>query len=136
MSIRLTREAILGIRDLQTEEVHVPEWGGTVLVRGLTGAERDEFEASVLERRGKSRELNLVNLRAKLVARCVVDESGARLFLEDDVAVLGTKSAAALQRVFEACQRLSGMSEADVEELTGNLDGGPSGSTPSRSPNA
>jgi hypothetical protein len=36
------------------------------------------------------------------------------------VALLGEKSAAALQRVFEVGQRLSGLSDGDVEELAGN----------------
>ena len=33
----LTRDAILNAADLKTEAVPVPEWGGDVLVRGLTG---------------------------------------------------------------------------------------------------
>ena len=48
----LTRDQILAVSDIQTEEVHVPEWGGTVLVRGLTGAERDEFEAGMATPQG------------------------------------------------------------------------------------
>ena len=48
----LTRDEILGADDLKTESVKVPEWGGTVLVRELTGAERDEWEASVVKTNG------------------------------------------------------------------------------------
>jgi hypothetical protein len=42
----LTRDAILQAPDLQGEDVAVPEWGGTVRVRGLSGAQRDAYEAS------------------------------------------------------------------------------------------
>jgi len=116
----LTREAILQAEDLPTEDVEVPEWGGVVRVRGLTGAERDAFEQSIVEQRGKNTRMNLRNIRARLVALTVVDEEGNRLFSDDDVEALGRKSAAALNRVFEVAQRLSGLRPEDVEELAGN----------------
>jgi hypothetical protein len=121
MSI-LSRDDILRAADLPTEEVHVPEWGGSVLVRGMTGAERDAFESSVVELKAgnKATSVNMQNIRAKLVALTVVDEKGERLFSQADVELLGNKSAAALQRIFEAAQRLSGLTQADVEELAKN----------------
>ena len=39
----LTREQILGLSDLPREEVRIPEWGGVVFVRALTGSERDQL---------------------------------------------------------------------------------------------
>lgn len=116
----LTRDAILQAQDLPTERVVVPEWNGEVLVRALTGAERDTFEQSIVEQRGKSTRMNLQNLRAKLVALTVVDEEGKRLFSDEDAKLLGQKSAAALNRIFEVAQRLSGLRPEDVEELAGN----------------
>ena len=115
MSNILNREAILNIQDLKTEEVEVPEWGGAVLVRALTGAERDQFEATVVETKGKNTRVNLVNARAKLVAMSVVDEEGNKLFTPADVAALGKKSAAALARIFDVAMRLAGISEKDIE---------------------
>ncbi len=116
----LTREAILQINDLPAEDVEVPEWSGVVRVRGLTAAERDQFEQSIVETRGKNTRVNLRNIRAKLVALTVVDEQGNRVFSDSDVEALGRKSAAALNRVFEVAQRLSGLRPEDVEELAGN----------------
>jgi primosomal protein N'' len=118
----LTRDAILQAQDLPTEQVHVPEWGGDVLVRALTGAERDRFEQSIVEQRGKSTRMNLQNIRAKLVALTVVDEQGNRIFKDEDVKWLGNKSAAALDRIFEVAQRLSGLRDEDVEELAKNSE--------------
>ncbi len=43
MAHALTGEEILGADDLPTEVVPVPEWDGTVIVRTLTGAERDHW---------------------------------------------------------------------------------------------
>ena len=107
----LGRDQILGAVDLEHVDVDVPEWGGTVRVRMMTGAERDAFEAATVVRHGKKVETNLANIRARLVALCVVDEKGERLFSEADAEALGKKSGAALGRVFEAAQRLNGLTE-------------------------
>ncbi len=115
----LTREAILAVADVQTEEVAVPEWGGAVLVKGLNGTERDRFEASMI---GKDYE----NVRARLVALAVVDEEGKNIFLDKDILALGRKSGRALQRVFAAAQRLAGLLPEDIEQLTENFTDTPS----------
>jgi len=126
----LTRAAIQEVQDLPQEIVPVPEWGGDVLARGLTGAERDAFEGDIISQNGKNMSLNTANMRAKLVARSVIDETGKRLFSDDDIQMLGTKSAVALQRIFDVAQRLSGMSEKDVKELSEALKNAPSAALP------
>ena len=124
----LSKDAILKASDVLQEKVKVPEWAGSVMVRGLTGAQRDAYESSLMIGKGKSRDVNLKNARAKLVVLCVVDEDGRRLFTDADVAALGDKSAAALQRIFDAAQKLSGLSDQDIEELTGESNGQSDGS--------
>lgn len=118
-----TRDAILNLDDIQSEEVAVPEWGGmTVVVRALDGTQRDALEASMTRTKGKKTEVNLQNMRAKLVVRSCYDENGNRLFEDGDEAAVGRKSAAALQRLFEVAARLSGITSADVDELTKNSE--------------
>jgi hypothetical protein len=95
-------------------------------VRSLTGAERDAFQASLLETRGRSREVNLRNMRAKLVAQSVRKADDSRVVSDAQVEALGRKNAAALQRVFRVAQRLSGLAEDEVEELTRELGEDPS----------
>jgi len=116
----LSKDQILKAQDCKTETVAVPEWGGDVLVRGLTGRERDAFEDESIVRRGKHVEQNLKNVRARLCVRCIVDDQGNRVFDDKDADALGAKSGAALARIFDAAQRLSGLSAEDVEELAGN----------------
>jgi hypothetical protein len=113
----LSREQILAAADLPRETVEVPEWGGSVIVSTMTGADRDAFEASVVTADGKP---NLRNMRAKLVAASVVDESGARLFRASDIEALGGKSASALERITKAAQRLNRLGDEQLEELKGN----------------
>lgn len=127
----LTRDQILQAQDIKTESVDVPEWGGNVYVKGMTGAERDAFEGSIVETRGKNTHVNVRNLRAKLVAQSVCDENGEPLFTPKDVDALGKKSAAALQRVFDVASRLSGISSKDVEELAEGIEESPFEGSPS-----
>jgi len=119
----LNRDDILGASDIRKEKVKA--WGGEVWVRGMTGAERDRFESSVIQFKGSSQNLNLSNIRAKLCALTICDESGTRLFNEADVQALGEKSAVELSKVFIVAQRLSGITDADVKELSEGLKENP-----------
>lgn len=118
----LGRAQILAANDIRTELVEVPEWGGEVLLRGLTGAERDAYELSLATPAGKKMVYHLKNMRARLVAMCVVDEQGRRVFEEGDVQQLGEKSGVALMRIWKKAQELSGLSDEDVEELGKNSE--------------
>jgi hypothetical protein len=119
----LSKTAILTANDLKSEDVEVPEWGGAVRVRSFTGRERDAFEASMVRGDGKDRKVDLTNMRARLVGLTVIDETGQRLFTDEEVDLLGAKSGAALDRVFAVAQKLNGLSGADVEELSKNSSG-------------
>lgn len=115
----LTKEQILGSSDLPTESVEVPEWGGTIYIRTMSGSDRDAFEQSMIDGK-KSSVGNLANIRARLAVKTVCDASGQRLFDDADAEALGTKSAKALDRVFEVAQRLNGLGKKDIEALEGN----------------
>jgi hypothetical protein len=121
----LTKEQILEVKDLVIETVSVPEWGGEVLVRGMTGADRDKFEASIVQMRNQKTNFNMVNIRAKLASMTICDDQGKKIFSEADIKDLSGKSASALQRIFTVAQRLSGIGEEDVEELTKGLEENP-----------
>lgn len=115
----LTRDQILAAEDIQTEVVSVDEWqdGGKLRVRGLSGRQRDLYQASLLVEPGSSEEVTLENATARLLAYCIVNEDGSRMFSEDDVAALGEKSGTALNRVYAVAQRLSGLTKQDMNEL-------------------
>jgi hypothetical protein len=136
----LTRAEILDADDAVYELVDVPEWGGTVRVRSLEGIERDRYERSFVKVGPKSGgslgvvDLTTDNARARLCSMAVVDEEGRNLFSEADVLVLGHKSAAALERVSEVAQRLSGLSERDMEAIAKGLGETPADASGSGSP--
>jgi len=130
----LSAKDILGVSDIKIELVEVPEWGGNVYVKGMTGAERDKFEGGIVRigavpgKRGKPGtpgKLDLTDLRAKICSMTICDADGKRLFTEEDVQALSQKSAAALQRVFVVAQKLSGIGEEDIEELLEGFEKNP-----------
>jgi hypothetical protein len=116
----LNRSQILGASDLKTELVNVPEWGGDVIVSGMTGAARDAWEQSLVTQASTGSTVNMENMRARLVVATVVDESGNRLFTAADVAALGAKSGTALDRVCKVAQRLNGLTDQELEDIKGN----------------
>lgn len=129
----LSRDQILKADDLDIRVVEIPEWGGSVKVRALTGTERDRLEASVARTnaRGEMMGLNLVNLRARLCAMTMIDEEGNLLFTSNaDILALGGKAGTVLNRIFEVAQELSGITAEDVEKLTKNSSGDPPEDSP------
>jgi len=111
----LSRSDILKATVTPRETVSV--LGGEVIVRGMSGVERDAFEASCLEGRGKKQGFNMKNFRARLVALCCIDEQGHRVFSDADAVALGDVRADVIDRLFGVAQRLSGMRDEDVDEL-------------------
>ena len=122
----LTRDDILRANDLPREEVPVPEWGGSVLVRTISGTERDAFEEAIM---GRGRKIDPTNIRAKLCALCICDTENKRLFSDGDVAALGAKSASALDRVFETASKLNRIGAREVETLAKNSSSEESGNS-------
>ena len=113
----LTKEQILAALDLATEVVNVPAWGGDVSVRTMTGLQKDAFGASLRTADGT---VDLSNYRAKLLVHCLVDEAGSPLFTTDELALLGGKSSAALDAVFEVAERLNSVTPASLEQAEKN----------------
>lgn len=118
----LSKEEILKADDLKTEIIEVPEWGGSVIIKAMTGKLRDEFEQDIVS----GKKIKMSNIRAKLCQVSIVDGNGDLLFNTSDIVKLGGKSAAALDRCFSIASRLSGISKDDVEDLEKNSGKGQS----------
>jgi len=121
----LNRQQIDAARDIPEEIVPCPEWGGDARIVGFSGAARDAWESDLLaagaghdgESVVKSR---MENIRASLVARCLVDADGNRLYSDAEIAALGRKSAVVLDRLYEVASRLNKLRKSDIEELEKN----------------
>lgn len=125
----LGRDQILNADDTDLITVNVPEWrdpstgDDTVLVRPLSGNDRDDYEAGNWRRgRDGAMKLDLRGSRARLAAVAIVDSDGRVLFTRDDVKALGRKSAAALDRVVDAARDASGLDDDTVEASADSFD--------------
>ena len=114
----LSSSDILECDDSNYDVISVPEWGGDVRIRTMTGGERDSWELYVTNEVKKT---NSVNVRARLVALTACDKDGKRIFGDGQIAALNKRNGKALDRVYDAALRLNKLTESDIEELEGNL---------------
>lgn len=130
----LKRQQILDANDMKTEIVSVPEWGGDVCIKMMTGTERDAFEAATIKQnKNGSQSRNFDNVRARFLVKVIIDpdDNNLPVFTESDIKALGAKSVAALDRVFSAAQELNSVTDQDVENLANSFEVAPSESSTS-----
>jgi hypothetical protein len=115
-----TRDQILAVKDLPLKEVPVPAWGQgvTVWLRTMSVAERDRYILFV--RKPETFEADPDHFRAKLLVFTLSDESGNRLFRDDEYELVGAKCSGAIDLLFEAAQRLNGLAGEAVEDARKN----------------
>jgi hypothetical protein len=118
--MELKKENIISAYDSRIEPVDVPEWGGMVYVKTMTGTERDLFDRMVLEGRGSDKNANIRNFRAKICVCCLCDSEGTRLFTDGEIEALGKKSSIVLDRISEVASKMNALGRADIEELEKN----------------
>lgn len=112
----LNKDQILAADDRATKEVPVPEWGDSVLLRVMSGTERESFE-----REWQSTEDKLLpQYKLKMLRRCLCDSAGAALFSDDELERLGEKSALVIEKLFRECMRLNGFETNTVEDAAKN----------------
>lgn len=119
------RDQIKEADDRPSQEVNIPEWGKggvplKVWVRSMGVTERDDYEASLIEGRGKSQRVSTKGARQKMLVQTVVDAEGAPVFTHEDIAWLGEKSAKVVDRLVDIAMALCGMTDKDIEHLVGN----------------
>lgn len=109
MSKYLSRDDVLNVPDVQVEEVDVPEWGGTVLVREMTTAEVENMSVRASSRDGKLSVEGITGMRAQVVGWCLVDENGSPLLDKEDIEELNKRSNKVIDRLFTKIMSLTGI---------------------------
>ena len=134
----LTRTAVLDAADTPIMPLDVPEWGGRLYLRTMTGTERDAWETELVQAAaGTDQAARIPNLRRvalSLLVRTMCDHNGRCLFSEADIPEINKKSASVIDKVFEVAQHLNGLTEDDVEGLAKNSPSGRPGNSGSDSP--
>ena len=117
----LTAEAILQAEDFVYDDVECPEWGGTVRIRSLSGAQRVTLKKAIDNGQDDVDEM--------LCVMAIVDDDGNRIFNQKQIAELSRKNTKAISRVAIRVLEISGMRNPDkaVADAEKNSGGIPSG---------
>ena len=128
----LRLDDIVAAQDTQYDFVDTPEWSGRVRIASLTGTERQALVTSMrADQKKLGDELALVRFAFRVVAASLVDEDGHHVpDQENAVGRLADKNMAPVQRVFDACRKLSGLGQEELDERLEDLKGTPSASSP------
>ncbi len=118
----LTLEEIKAAGDLPREEVPVPEWGGSVVVQGISVAEGMALLRQMQDAKG---EIDPEKAALLAFAYGVVEPQISR----DDLEWLKQKSLGAVTRVTQAFMRLSGLDQAALKEAQKNSSATASGAS-------
>jgi hypothetical protein len=122
----LSREALLGATGCPEEAVFVAGLKAHLVVRGLTGAALDTYHQGITVGKGAKRDVNMKNLRTKLLVLSLFTAvpgkdgtlvGGERLLRDGDEERLSQIRGDVIGQLFPIAQRLSGMSDEEVEEL-------------------
>tara|TARA_R100000655_G_scaffold92368_1_gene133455 strand:- start:2401 stop:2754 length:354 start_codon:yes stop_codon:yes gene_type:complete len=115
----LNKNQILEAIDAKTIEFEVPEWGGSILLRGMTGKARNDYEFWASSQ-NKSDVADFRGIRERLIISCAVDESGEPLFSINEIDDLAAKNSEIIDRLHAKCQEICGMAADSVEDAEKN----------------
>lgn len=118
----ITKNDILKERAISVYPVIIEEWGGTVYVRVMNGAQRDEWDKWLMERRSEdgSKLEDPTGFRARLVISTLCDSDGSLLLEPGDLESLQNQTASIIAIVFDEAMRVNGLSEDEEEEIEKN----------------
>lgn len=112
----LTKEQIADANVLKEVEFEVPEWGGSVLLRELSGLDRDRFEGIATDPiTGIVDQEKLQELQARLVQLSIIDPGTGRRMFEsekDFIQFVGRFTRDSLVSIAKRCIELNGMDDA------------------------
>ena len=114
----LTVAEIRAVEDRKLEMVDIPEWGGAVYLRPMSGVERDEMEGLAIRiddatERGQA-------IKKFFVLELVVNEDGEKLFKEEDWVWLMKKSSSAILKIVRHVREDNGLGPQAAEETAKN----------------
>jgi hypothetical protein len=121
------------LRAIQRKTAVVSIEGADYTVIEMLGIERDRFEVAAFKvSKGGEREVDVINLKARLVALSLLDDDGTRVYKDEEIGELNAElSASVIQSLFEAAQKLNGLGVTAVSDAAKNSETGPAAGSPS-----
>ncbi len=122
----LTIDAILAADDIGKKTVDMPEWGGPVLVQGISGAARD-FLADRYVNNVEDTTSTGANFQRAMVAYGLLGPTADREEVIRVAEALAAKAPGSVGKLFQEIMDLSGIGQGVIEEVTKDLKDDPSG---------
>lgn len=117
-----TKQELLGAKcAIELVEIEANGKRDVVYVRGMSGTERDVWEQTVFQERKKAGSDVYPHYRASLIVKTACDKEGNRLFSDEDIKKVSLLPASVTEPIHDKASRLSGITQADAEELAKNL---------------
>ncbi len=113
------RDKILNAVDTEQEEVYVKQWDVKILVKGLTGKERDALLQKAVNMKTGQTDMNKLNTWL-VIESCYDPETGEKIFEPADFDLVASKSAGALSKIIAVASKLSGLDEEALKEAEKN----------------
>lgn len=110
----LNRDSILAAQDSNYIDVEIPEWGGSVRLKGMSVIDQLKFEKMVSDKVAHQ------DMMMHVVLSCCVDEKDHKLFTADDAEALGKKCPSAVLKLFNEALKLNYISDAEVKKNAKN----------------
>ena len=110
-------DAILQAEDFVYDEVDCPEWGGTVRIRSLSGAQRVTLKKAVDAGRD--------DIDETLCVMAIVDQDGNRILHQQQIAELGRKNTSVITRIAMKVLEISGMRDPEKAVKDAEKNSGP-----------
>jgi len=134
----LTFAQIIEADDIEMRRVPVPEWGGAIYMKSMTGQDRDNYIGLVQARMvgsGDDRKISdYSGLSSHLLQKCMAKKDGSPLFSPAQVRDLQKKNSGVLNRLQTIAQEMNGLTDEEVEKYAGNLKKIPSSDDGTTSP--
>ena len=107
----LSLNDILAVADVETRRVDVPEWGGTVVIKGLTKRDQQRLRKQASAAAGT---FDADVMEHLILSQCLAEP----VVTPEQAAQLLEKSAAAVDRVLTAIMDITGLSEAAQRSMS------------------
>jgi len=118
--VMLTKEEILKVSDLQTREINIPEWGGSIVMKTMTGEERDTWENRI-PIRSSDKKVDIKEMKVRLLILCIRDPKDMTfMFTEKDVVSLNSKNSSVIDRLWQVASEMNGIGGKELEEIRKN----------------
>jgi len=106
----------------RTKERHTIPGFGDVWIYSLTCGQKDEYETAAYQVMSGTKEVKMRQARALLIAWCVYNQHGNRLFGDDDIGKIEAMDSWLTEPIYVKARKLSRMTAEDFEELVKNSE--------------